>query len=128
MFISAVQMTTPIGKYVAGNRGSSWCLRHFPTKLLLHSRIFPFFFYVDFDGDHDLLEGPGLGYVDWVYGPGLDDKYRLDDPGFRDPARRDNPGLSEDGLPCLSLGKASNSLNPIGCPGQWWQINQRNKL
>jgi hypothetical protein len=80
---------------------------------------FLFFFYVDFDGDHDLLEGPGLGYVDWVYGPGLDDKYRLDDPGFRDPARRDNPGLSEDGLPCLSLGKASNSLNPIGCPGQW---------
>ncbi|EFX80092.1 hypothetical protein DAPPUDRAFT_244135 [Daphnia pulex] len=74
---------------------------------------------IDFDGDHDLLEDTGLGYVDWVYGPGLDDRYRLDDPCLGYPARRDNPGLSEDGLSCLSLGKASNSLIPIECPGQW---------
>jgi hypothetical protein len=72
-----------------------------------------------FGGDHDLLEGPGLAFVDWVDEPGLDDRDRLDGPSIGDPARRENPGLSEDGLPCLSLGKASNSLIPIGYPGQW---------
>jgi hypothetical protein len=63
-------------------------------------------------------KGPGLGDVDWVDVPGIDDRDRLDGPGFGDPARRDNPSLSEDGLPCLSLGKASKSLISIGYLGQ----------